>query len=590
MAVDEAQRRRDRGNALVSPAPSVEEALHVVLSHVARLPAEEVPLLQAAGRALGTDVVAQADLWPFARAAMDGFAIRSQDVADASSSHPVVLQVIGEALAGFPVHREVTARTAVRIATGAPVPPGADAVIPIEQVSTKGDAVLIGGPVPAGRHIFPAGEDARRGEVILRAGTVPRAGSVALLASLGCRTVRVVRSASVAILTVGDELVDVGQEIRPGQVWESNSYALAAAVQECGGTPRRIGIARDAIDDIVSHLHAAADADAVVVCAGMSVGERDLVKEALCRAGVRLLFWRVPMKPGAPAAFGLWGSVPVFGLPGTPGAAMVAFEELVRPPLRKMMGYHQIHRAMLKARLSASVTLRPGRRRYLWAQAEAHNAGIFVRPLRGQGTATLRSISDANALLVVEPETAALRRGDQLRVQLLGELAAGVDPDSAIPVLGVVGAKGAGKTALIERLVPELRRRGYRVAAIKHDAHGFEIDREGTDTWRFAAAGADATAICGPGKVALIVRSEQEMSLPDVMNLISGVDVILVEGYSQEQLPKIEVQRRGVTSDKPAPSGPIICSVGGETDGVATLRSDRVQTLADLIEDNLLRG
>lgn len=569
----------------LSPASSVDEALETILCHVARLPAEDVPLLEAAGRVLATDLEAPADLWPFARAAMDGFAVRSEDVAAASPAHPVMLPVLGEVFAGATPEHRLAAGTAMRIATGAPVPGGADSVIPFEQVHEAEDSVLIQGPVPSGKHIFPAGEDARKGEVVLEAGTVLRGGSLALLASLGFDHVRVVRRCRAAILAVGDELVESGP-VRSGQVRESNSYALAAVVQEIGGIPWRLGIARDDIDDLVRELREGLGADALIVSAGVSVGERDLVKQALQRLGVGLLFWRVPMKPGSPVAFGLAGSTPVFGLPGTPGAAMVAFEELVRPALLAMMGHRTVRRIVHTATLGAPFTVKPGRRRFLWARASAGAGGLVVRPLRGQGTAALRSVSDANALIIGDPATGEMKSGDRVQVQLLGDPNA-ADDATRVPRLAVVGAKGAGKTLVIERLVLELRRRGYRVGVIKHDAHGFEIDQEGTDTRRATAAGADVVAIAGPDKAAVIYRTAHALTLGEVEEMVRGTDLILVEGFSGEPIPKIVVRRRGIVSTKPAPGGPVFAVVSD--DGLSSSYAfDQITPLADRIEKALL--
>lgn len=566
-----------KDEAIASPAASVDDALGIIVRHIVGLPTEEVALSAAAGRVLAGDLAAPVDLWPFPRSAMDGFAVRASDVAQASATHPVRLRITGELFAGgVPLH-PVAAGTTMRIATGAPVPEGADAVLPVEHVEVKGDSLVVSAPVPTGKHIFPSAEDAKKGEVVLTTGTVLRSGDLALLASLGMTQLPVVRRATVAILAVGDELIEPNQAPRPGQVREGNTYALAAAVQEAGGIPLRLGIAHDDVDDVVGHICQAVSADALIVCAGMSVGERDVVKEALRRAGVRLLFWRVPMKPGAPAAFGTLGSTPVFGLPGTPGAAMVAFEELVRPALRKMMGYRQINRPVLGARLTEPLQVRAGRRRYLWAVASVRDGHIAVRPLRRQGTATLRSISEANALILVDPETAALPRGHPVRIQFLTD----IDNTEArsVPIVSVIGAKGAGKTTLIERLVPEVRRRGYRVGAVKHDVHGFEIDREGTDTWRFTAAGAEIVAIAGPGKMALVRQIEGEMPLAEITGHLWEVDLILVEGYSQEPIPKIEVRRQGFVSDKLPPAGPILAT---------TAEPERdVPALADRIEQHL---
>ncbi len=549
--------------AAIPIAMSVEQALRTILEHVGRLPPKEVPLAEAAGRSLAADVTAPADLWPFPRAAMDGYAVRAADTAAASALQPATLRLVGESFAGAPSGLAVTAGAALRIATGAPIPVGADAVIPWEQVVEGQGIILIREAVPPGRHIFPAGEDARRGEVILRTGTRLRGGHLALLAALGITRVNVVARARVAILTAGDELVDHASVLLPGQVRDSNSLALAAEVEAIGGLAQLLGIARDSLSDLVPLIYRGLRADALIVCAGMSVGERDLVKEGLARAGVRLLFWKVSMKPGAPAAFGMAGTTPVFGLPGNPGAAMVAFEALVRPALCAMMGARDLHRPIARARLAAPLRVTPGRRRYLWARAMSGPEGVTVEPLPGQGTATLRSVSDANALLLLSPEITQLDPEDEVAIQLLATPAES-NGRARIPIVSVVGAKHAGKTTLIERLLPALHQRGYRVGVIKHDAHSFEMDHPGTDTWRFAAAGAGAVAIADPQRVAVIRRHSGEMPLAKVQGLLGDVDLILVEGYSREVLPRIEVRRSGIAGDKPAAVGPTVAVVTDE--------------------------
>jgi molybdopterin-guanine dinucleotide biosynthesis protein B len=254
---------------------------------------------------------------------------------------------------------------------------------------------------------------------------------------------------------------------------------------------------------------------------------------------------------------------------------MVAFEGLVRPALRKMMGQRAIHRPVLAGRLTAPLQARPGRRRYVWARAAVDGAEISVRPLRGQGTATLRSVSDANALIVIEKDTASLARGDRVRIQLLGDLETG---GSRPPLFAVVGPKRAGKTTLLERLIPELQRRGRRVAVIKHDVHGFEVDREGTDTWRFTAAGAEIATLSGPDKLAIVRRIRGPISPGELADLVPSVDLILLEGYSQEAIPKIEIRRSGTLSDKPDPAGPIFSIVA---------QDDDVSALADRLDHEL---
>jgi molybdopterin molybdotransferase len=566
------------------PAGSVEEAREQILARVRRLPAEDVLLLDAAGRVLAADIVSPMDLWPFARSAMDGYALRAADTAGASPDRPVALRITGAVPAGSAPTAPVAAGSACRVATGAPIPAGADAVIPFELVRVDGDRLVLTTVVPAGKHVFPPGDDARRGEVLLPAGTVLRGGHLGLLAGLGIAAVPAFRRARVAVLAVGDELVEPDRLPGPAQIRESNSYALAGEILALGGEPLRLGIARDDAADLAAAIAAGLAADALIVTAGMSVGERDLVKEALVSAGVHLLFWRVPMKPGYPVAFGQCGDVLVFGLPGTPGAAMMAFEELVCPALRAIMGYRQVRPLWRPARLLEPITVRPGRHRYLWARAGAAEDGLVVSPLRAQSTATLRSSSDANAVIRVPAEISALAAGDTVEIRLRADPEEGDGAARRIPALAVVGAKNAGKTALIEHLLPELTRRGYRVGVIKHDPHGFEIDREGTDTWRAATAGAAAVAIAGPGRVAVLLRPPGEPPLNDVRAHLGGVDLLLLEGYSQERVPKVEVRRPGVTSEKPAPAGPCLAVVSARNGMDGTVTFDDIPALVDQVE------
>lgn len=567
-------------------AESVSQALEMILGHITRLSAEDVPLDGAAGRVLAADVTAPTDLWPFSRAAMDGYAVRAEDGAQASSHRPISLRVVGEAFAGATPGPGITQGTAVRIATGAQIPEGSDAVIPYEQVQASEDVIVVSSAVPAGKHIFRAGEDARRGETILAAGSILRGGNLALLASLGIGRVSVVRRVRVAILTVGDELVETDVVPGPGQVRESNSHALAAEVQALGGTPWRLGIARDDLDDVIQALRRGLEADALIVCAGMSVGERDLVKEALTRVGVRLVFWRVPMKPGAPAAFGLAGETPVFGLPGTPGAAMVAFEELVRPALLAMMGHRNIHRPLLRARLSAPVRVPPGRRRYLWSRVTVRWGDLVAECLTGQSTATLRSVSDANALLVVPPDFREGPAGSRMDVQLLAD----PEPSTAphVPVVAIVGWSGAGKTTLIERLVPVLQARGYAVATVKHSDHPLSASPHETDkdTGRHERAGAEATVLIGPRQATITCGSGEALSLGAAVELLAAarpIDMVLVEGFHQARVPKIEVAADPAELRCPPEELlAVVSPVAGQAD-IPWFRPSDVDAITDLI-------
>ncbi|MBM3469293.1 MAG: molybdopterin-guanine dinucleotide biosynthesis protein B [Armatimonadetes bacterium] len=546
------------------PASSVEEALALILRSIHRQPAEEVPLQEAAGRVLAETVSASEDLWPFPRAAMDGVAVRASDLVGACDATPVSLEVVGAVFPGQSWPLPLEPGTAVRIATGAPVPPGADAVVPEEMITRSRGRVIVSRPVDVGRHVMSAGEEARAGEPVLRVGCVLRGGDLALIAAIGLGTVPVVRRAEVGILATGDELVSAGSPLGPGQVRESNTYALAAEVSALGAEPLRLGIAPDDLEALEGRMREGLRADALVICGGASVGERDLVRAALRRLGVEMKFAGVRMKPGSPVAFGLAGLRPVFALPGTPGAARIAFEVLVRPALCAMMGHGEIHRQAATATLKEDLRVSPGRQRYLWGRAVLGASGLEITPLSRQGTATLRSASEANALIVIEPGDTELPAGARVAVRLLvpSGLQGGIAAQPA--VLSVVGAPGSGKTALIERLIPLLRRRGLAVAVVKHHAHMRSVDDEGTDTWRAEQAGAIETVLAGPGGA---VFRRPHAGDPPVAQVLAGLrhaNLVLVEGYSMSHWPKILVMREGVTQDRPEPAGPLIAVVSDE--------------------------
>ncbi len=540
----------------------VAEALDIILESAARRPTELVPLAKAAGRVLADAITAREDLWPFPRAAMDGVAVRRADLAGASEAAPVTLRVRGAIFCGQVWDGGLGSGEALRIATGAPMPPGADAVVPRELLRWGGEEVLIGVSPPEGWHVFAAGEDARAGESVLEAGTLLGGGQIGLLAALGYWEVPVVGRAAVAILATGDELVSPDSPLKPGQVRESNSYVLAAEVASLGADPRLLGVAPDDAEQLEAKVREGLRADALVICGGVSVGERDLVRGAIERAGVRLRFVGVAMKPGAPVAFGLSSGCLVFALPGTPGAARIAFEVLVRPALCALMGMRQLHRPATLARLSRQISVKPGRLRYIWARAGLAPSGVEVAPLPGQGTATLRSGSDANALVVIEPGQSTLPEGSRVGTLLLAPIGLPTAPGRRPFVLGITGAPGAGKTTLIERLIPALADRGIKVAVVKHHSHMDATDEEGTDTWRAERAGAEDTVLVGPAGLVKRKRASGARLLDQALAESGPADVILVEGFGQSSLPKLLVCRAGAESDRPAPAEPVVAVVG----------------------------
>jgi len=390
-------------------------ARSLILENITVLEAENVALLSVAGRALAEEVVAPGDLPAWDNSAMDGFAVRAADC-DGSPLSLVGFIPAGGSSDGV----EVRPGTAVKILTGAPVPVGCDAVVPIEETEPAGDTVRVPGPVRKGSHIRCRGEDIGADAPALVAGTVLRPAEISLLAAFGRQTVAVFRRPRVAILATGDELVEPGQVAGPGQIVNSNSTALAAAVCEIGAEPVLLGIARDDRESLREKLRAGLEADALITSAGVSGGDRDLVREILPELGVREVFSGVAIKPGKPFAFGTRGSLPFFSLPGNPVAALVTFEELVAPALRRMMGHRQPVKPFLQAVLAEGVKKKPGRVHFLRVRI-SQEAGKLVATSSGiQQTGFLSTLVRANGLVYLPAERGDFAAGEEVEVHLLG--------------------------------------------------------------------------------------------------------------------------------------------------------------------------
>jgi molybdopterin molybdotransferase len=379
---------------------TVEEALEAILSRVPLLETERVDVLGALGRALAEPVVARRAIPPWPNSSMDGYAVRAED-----TRRGAALAIVGRVEAGEVPARGVGQGEAMRIFTGAPLPEGADTVLPQEDVEATADSIALRGPTARAAYVRRRGEDVEVGARVLEPGTLLTAAEVGLLATLGYGQIRVFRRPRVAILSTGNELADLGTEPGPGQIPNTNTYTLMAQVLEAGGDPINLGVARDRLEAIEERVRAARDADVLVSSAGVSVGELDLVREALTRAGAALHLWQVSMRPGKPITFGSLGSRPVWGLPGNPVSAMVTFELFVRPALLKMGGRRRLTRPRVRAR-TLEVVPNPGSRRgYLRVQLEATADGLGARLTGEQGSAILRSMVAADGLAVVPPDT-----------------------------------------------------------------------------------------------------------------------------------------------------------------------------------------
>jgi molybdopterin molybdotransferase len=396
----------------------VGEALERVMAGIAPLSAEAAPLADALGRVLAEDVIAGEDIPPFRNSAMDGYAVRAADLRGASRATPVRLRVVGHGPAGYPVSGAVTAGTAIRIMTGAPLPPGADTVVRFEETDNRTDEVAIFGAQGAWINVREAGEDVRAGETVLRAGRALRPAEIGVLASLGRETVAVHRRPRVAILSTGDELADVGGPLRPGQIRDSNSHTLAALVRRYGGEPHPLGVARDTVGELTAALRAAREVDLVLTSGGVSVGDYDMVKDVL-RAEGRIDIWQVRMKPGRPLAFGYLGDHPFLGLPGNPVAAYVSFEVFARPVILRQAGHAEWRKPTVRARLAVAVDNRGGRQHYIRAAVAPGPDVPVVRPTGEQGSGVLTALVRANGLLVVPDGVEQLPEGALVDVEML---------------------------------------------------------------------------------------------------------------------------------------------------------------------------
>jgi molybdopterin molybdotransferase len=410
---------------------SVEEALAEILSHVHPLEPERVPILDALNRVLAEEIVSDTDIPPFDNSGMDGYAVRAADVAGATNGSPVGLRVAGSVAAGYVAGTGVEPCTAVRIMTGAPLPDGADAVVPFEDTSDfdRPKEARLAAPaawievrtaVESGANVRPAGEDIRLGERVMIPGRLIRPQESGVLASLGRETVLVHRRPRVAILATGDELLEVHEPLAPGKIRNSNEYTNAALVTRYGGVPIRLGIARDTAGELTARIRAGLEqgADLFLTSGGVSVGDYDVVKDVLGSEG-QMQFWQVRMKPGKPLAFGLLpGGVPLIGLPGNPVSAMVSFEQFARPAILKMLGHLDLNKPAVQAILEEPL-INSGRRAFVRVVVTRQEGGYHARTTGEQGSGVLTSMSKANGLAVILEGIEQVEAGSLVTVQML---------------------------------------------------------------------------------------------------------------------------------------------------------------------------
>jgi molybdopterin molybdotransferase len=408
----------------------VEEALARIMGAARPLEERRVALADAVGSALATDVVSDVTLPPWDNSAMDGYAVRAQDVRGATVDAPVRLGVTRQVRAGDPPGAPVREGEAVRIMTGAPVPPGADSVVRVEDTDAEitAGSVLIRDDRDAGQNVRPAGQDMRPGELLLSRGHRVTPGSVGVLAAAGLGGVCVHRPAVVAVLTTGDELrgADRFDDVRAGEgVPDSNGPMLAAMITDAGGTPLRLPIAADDPEVLAERLGDAADADVLVTIGGASMGEADLVKRVMDELGYEPDFWRVRMRPGSPVGFG-WlprgeRRQPVFSLPGNPASAFVTFEVFVRPFLRRLGGHARTDRRRITCRVTGPISTPAKLTHFLRVAVDGHGQDATVRLTGSQGSGLVSGLAKTEGLTIIPEEVTGLKEGDEITVMLIRE-------------------------------------------------------------------------------------------------------------------------------------------------------------------------
>jgi molybdopterin molybdotransferase len=396
---------------------SFEEARSIILDSVQTVGTERIHLLEATGRVLAEDAAAPWDLPLWDNSAMDGYAVRTGDCL----TTPCRLRVTGFLPAGARADGiTVEAGCAVRIMTGAPVPAVCDAVVPVEETDDGKVEVTLLEPVKMGQHFRFRAEDVAAGVVFVRSGTTIRPPEVNMLAGFGMALVPVYRRPIVAILSTGDELVELGRTPGPGEIINSNTLSLAAAVREAGCIPRIIGIARDNRESHLEKLREGLKADVLITSAGVSAGDCDLVRDILEELGARQLFWKVGIKPGGPTAFALYGTTPVFSLPGNPVSTMITFEEFVRPALLRMQGHRRVLRPLFKAVLREALKKKPGKVQIVRLRLEKEDGRWYATSAGNQQTAILRTMVDAQAIAVLPAGSSGYSAGDEVDVHYYG--------------------------------------------------------------------------------------------------------------------------------------------------------------------------
>jgi molybdopterin molybdotransferase len=399
----------------------VEKALKTILVNFRPLGLEKINILDAQKRVIGEDVFAPHNIPSADNSAMDGYAVRHIDTKGATQDKPLQLKIIEDIPAGKVALKKIKKGEAARIMTGAVIPEGADAIIRQEDTKKNGKTVIIYTSAKKGTNIRFAGEDVQKGDLIVHRGSALRPADIGMLAALGKAFVSVYQKPRVAIMSTGDELVDIETNPPLGKIINSNSYSLAAQVLECGGIPVMLGISKDKKIDLQEKFKTALHADVIISSGGVSVGDYDFVKDVMGEIGNAMHFWQVAMRPGKPLAFGAIEGIPLFGLPGNPVSAMVSFEQFVRPSLLKMQGHTKLFRQTAKAICADEFQKSAGFKHFVRAIVRKEKDQYIASVTGDQGSGILKSMVMANALIVMGENETRIKKGAQVSIQLLDD-------------------------------------------------------------------------------------------------------------------------------------------------------------------------
>lgn len=404
----------------IPKAVPIAQAIKSVLSSIVTLPAEKVKLTAALGRILAEDIYADSDIPSLDNSAMDGYAVKAVDLKGASVTKPKTLDVIEDLRAGYLASNRLKTNQAIRIMTGAPLPAGADSVVMVEftEKEYKNKVKIFAVPKCAD-HVRRRGEDIKKDELVISAGTLLASAHIGILASVGKAQLKVTRKPKVAILATGDEVIDVGDKLTPGKLRSSNSYTLYSQIIKCGGIPHNLGIAKDKPDELEAKLNKGTKCDLILTSGGISVGDYDLVKFILAKMGTKIKFWKVAMKPGKPLVFGLIKGVPIFGLPGNPVSSMISFEVFVRPAILKMLGQKHDNRKEVDAVLEENLTKKKDLTCFVRAITTWQDGVYFTRTTGPQGSGILKSMILANSLIVLPEGEELAVKGTRVTVRFL---------------------------------------------------------------------------------------------------------------------------------------------------------------------------